>query len=484
MSVYLAIDLGTTGCRSIIFDNSLNLLGDSYEEYSLITPKNDWVEQDANLWWELTLKTVKNAIEKANIDANLIKAISISSQGITIVPVDNDLKPLYNAISWLDSRPKEQTLKIHKELGAEKIFEICGKKPESYFSLPKLMWFKDNEKEIWNKTYKFLMPMDYLTAKFTGNCVTDHSMASGSLYYDLINCRWSHEILDKFDIPEEKLPKILWSGECAGTVLPEIAKELGLSETCVVAVGAQDQKCAALGAGLKDKVMTISLGTACAITKMWDRVDFTASNKVGWCGYTENGTWVTEGVINTAGTCLRWVRDKIYKGDGYDVINEEAESAINNENTVMFYPYLNGPSSPDFYPESQGCFYGINLSTERGNFAAAVMEGIAFQIRILLEEMDAYRNVDKIILFGGGVKGKLWCQIIADVTGLEIMVPSTFEAACAGAAILASRAVGKGIHPLNCTNSFKPSDKKSMYDEKYKIYRKIEKKLWAQQEVR
>ena len=178
------------------------------------------------------------------------------------------------------------------------------------------------------------------------------------------------------------------------------------------------------------------------------------------------------------------MRDKIYKGDGYDIINEEAESAINNENTVMFYPYLNGPSSPDFYPESQGCFYGINLSTERGNFAAAVMEGIAFQIRILLEEMDAYRNVDKIILFGGGVKGKLWCQIIADVTGLEIMVPSTFEAACAGAAILASRATGEELQQLNCTKSFKPSNKKSMYDEKYKIYRKIEKKLWAQQEVR
>lgn len=478
--MYLAVDLGTTGCRSIIFDKSLNLIADSYEEYGLITFQNDRVEQDAELWWKLTLKTAKKAIKKAEIDAKLIKGISISSQGITIVPVDKDINPLCNAISWLDARAKEQTLKIKKDFGCKKIFEITGKKLESYFTLPKLMWLKSEEREIWYKAYKFLMPMDYLTAKLTGNCVTDHSMASGTLLYDLKNCRWSREILDKFNIPKEKLPEILWSGEIAGTVLPEIASEIGVTTDCVVAVGAQDQKCAALGAGLKDGIMTISLGTAGAITKQWDMVDYAQSSKVGWCGYVDQGTWVTEGVINTAGTSLRWVRDILFKGDGYKIIDEEAQKAIDCGNSVMFYPYLNGPSSPDFYPESQGCFYGMNLSTVRGNFAAAVMEGVAFQVKILLEEMNAYSNVDQIILFGGGAKGELWCQIIADVTGLEIMIPSTFEAAGAGAAILAARATGEDLKSLECVKSFRPSDKKDMYEEKYKLYRKIEKKLWVE----
>lgn len=479
--MYLAIDLGTTGCRSIIFDKDLNLLGDSYEEYGLITPKNDWVEQDAELWWELTLKTAKNAIEKSAVDAKCIEGISISSQGITIVPVDQKLNPLTNAISWLDARPKEQTKQIDDTFGKEKIFEICGKKLEAYFTLPKLMWLRDIHKDVWDKTYKFLMPMDFLIAKLTGNPVTDHSMASGTLLYDLKQCKWSQEIIKNFDIPEEKLPTILWSGESAGTVLPEIAEELGLSKDCVVSVGAQDQKCAALGAGLKDGTMTISLGTAGAITKRWDKVDFAESNKVGWCGYVEPGTWVTEGVINTAGTCLRWTRDLFFQDEGYKIIDEEAEKAMNDGNTVMFYPYLNGPSSPDFYKEAQGCFYGMNLSTKRGNFAAAVMEGIAFQIKILLEAMHAYGNVDKIVLFGGGAKGKLWCQIIADVTGLEILVPSTFEAAGAGAAMLAAKALGIELKPLECVKSFVPSDRKDMYHEKYHLYRKIEKKLWGKE---
>ena len=478
--MYLAVDLGTTGCRSIIFDKDLNLMGDSYEEYGLITPENDYVEQDAQVWWELTLKTAKKAIEKSKIDAKLIKGISISSQGITIVPVDKGINPLCNAINWLDSRPKEQTLKIKNEFGADRIFEVCGKKLESYFTLPKLMWIRDNQKDIWDKAHKFLMPMDFLIAKLTGNFVTDHSMASGTLVYDLKNCKWSKEITEKFGIPQEKLPEILWSGESAGTVLPEIAEELGLSKTCVVAVGAQDQKCAALGAGLKEGTMTISLGTAGAITKIWNKVDYAKSNKVGWCGYTNQGTWVTEGVINTAGTCLRWVRDMLFKNESYKIIDEEAENAINKGSRVMFYPYMNGPSSPDFYPESQGCFYGINLSTVRGDFAAAVMEGIAFQVKILLEEMNAFSNVDKIVIFGGGAKGELWCQIISDITGLEIMVPTTFEAAGAGAAILAAKATGKNLKSLECAKIFMPSDKKEMYEEKYKLYRRTEKKLWAE----
>ncbi len=476
--MYLSVDLGTTGCRSIIFDSLLNLLGDSYEEYELITPKDDYVEQDANLWWELTLKTAKKAIEKSGTDARSIKSISISSQGITIVPVDKNLNPLYNAISWLDSRPKQQTLNIDKIFGKEKIFEICGKPLEAYYTLPKLIWFKDERKEVWDKTYKFLMPMDFLIAKLTGNCVTDHSMASGTLLYDLKKCKWSKEITEKFEIPEDMLPEILWSGKCAGNILPDVAQELGLSPDCVVSVGAQDQKCAALGVGLDDETMTISLGTAGAVTKKWNTVDFSQGNKIGWCGYADSGVWVTEGVINTAGTCLRWLRDLMYKDEGYKVIDEEALNAINNGCNLLFYPYMNGPSSPDFYADAQGMFYGINLATSRGDFAAAVMEGVAFQIRIILEAMNAYGNVNKIVLFGGGAKGKLWCQIIADITGLEIMIPSTFEAAGAGAAILAARALDENIKPLKYVQTFKPSDKTDMYNEKYSRYRRIEKMLW------
>lgn len=478
MPIYLAIDLGTTGCRSILFNENLEEVGSAYEEYGLIMPSAGWVEQNAEHWWEMTLRTAKAAISGSSVSADQIVGISVSSQGITVVPVDRKLNPLCNAISWLDVRAEQQTKQLETDWGQE-MFALTGKPTDAAYTLPKLLWLKKERPEIWTRAWKFLMPMDYLIGKMTGNPVTDHSMASGTLLYDIKNCCWSKTIMERYGIDEERLPVIQWSGESAGTILPEVAAQLGLRPDCVVAVGAQDQKCAALGAGLSGDTMTISLGTAGAITKRWDTAKTKTITNVGWCGYTEPGTWVTEGVINTAGTCLRWVRDLLFKGEDYDTINIEAKEAMDRGSGLLFYPYLNGPSSPNYYPDAEGSFYGVNLTTQRGDFALAVMEGVAFQIRILLEAMEAYGNVDRLVLFGGGAKSGLWCQIISNATGLEIMVPSTAEAAGAGAAMLAARATGNPVKSLACTKFYVPVDK-AAYENKFKKYRSIETKLWNQ----
>ena len=478
MSFYLAVDLGTTGCRSIIFDSKLKQIAWAYEEYGLITPKEKWVEQDAELWWQLTKSTAKSAIAKAGIPGSEIKGISISSQGITLVPVDKNIKPLCNAISWLDSRAEAETEEIGRDFGEEKIFFLTGKPLLTAYTLPKLIWLMRNCKEIYESAYKILMPLDFLTAKFTGECVTDYSMASGTLMYDLKGKCWAGEILDRYGIDEEKLPRIAEGGECVGKVRTEVARELGLSADCTVSLGAQDQKCAAHGAGLCDGVMTVSLGTAVAVTKLWREAKTEINNGVGWCGYTERDAYVTEGVINTAGTCLRYVRDLMFANEKYDVIDKEAEQARKRGSSLIFHPYLSGPSAPDFYDGSIGNFYGVNLATERGDYALAVMEGIAFGIRRLLEAMEAYGNVHTLVLFGGGAKSELWCQIISDVTGMEIKVPSTTEAAGAGAALLAGKGIGDKISPLSYDSTYVPSMLVGAYEEKYNKYREIEKKLW------
>lgn len=478
MKVYLAVDLGTTGCRSILFDENLKQLAAAYEEYGLITPREKWTEQNAELWWEMTLRTAKEAIDKAGIDGRLIEGISISSQGITIVPVDENLKPLCNALSWLDVRAEAQTAQVEKDFGAKYMFTLTGKPVNPAYSLPKILWLQQEQPEIYAKAWKFLMPMEYLIGKFTGNCVTDHSMASGTLMYDIKNLCWSREILDYYGIREDQLPKLCWSGQSAGYVLPEVARQLGLREDCVVAVGAQDQKCAAYGAGLEDGVMTISLGTAAAITKRWNEAKTEDNRGIGWCGYVVPGTWVTEGVINTAGTCLRWVRDMLFAGEDYDVMNREAIQARDRGSSLLFYPYLNG-----FYPDPEGSFYGVNLATNRGDFALAVMEGIAFQIRIILEAMEAYGNVHTLVLFGGGAKSPLWRQIIADVTNMKILIPVTPEAAGAGAAMLAAKAAGNDLPGLQIEECYSPAQNRAQYEEKYSKYRAVEKKLWGTEEL-
>ena len=480
MPLFLAVDLGTTGCRSILFDETLSIVSSAYEEYGLITPKENWVEQDAELWWTLTKRTAKAAFKKGNIDPRAVRGISVSSQGITVVPVDKDFKPLALAQTWLDTRGTEQVEKIKEKFTETALFAHTGKRLDACYTLPKLLWLKEKVPEAFDSAYKFLMPLDFLTARLTGKAVTDCSMASGTLFYDIKNGAWSDEVLSAFGIPMDKLPEIAEGGSLVGHVLPEVAAELGLSPDCLVALGVQDQKCAAFGVGLDGTTVTISLGTAAAVTRLWDEPK-TDRQKIGWSGYVTKSTWVTEGVVNTAGTALRYIRDLMYKNEDYATVDKEAEEAIEKKHTLFFYPYLNGPTSPDYYASATGVFHGITLGTERGAYAAAVMEGIAYQIRILLEEMEAYCTVKRLVIFGGGAKSKLWCQIMSDVTGLELFVPTTAEAAGAGAARLASLASGELLAPLSIAAIYTPSERASWYKERYRLYRVLERKIFSEE---
>lgn len=473
MKYFLAIDLGTTGCRSMVFDENLHLCGSMYEEYGLIAPKPDWYEQDANLWWELSLKTMDGAMAQAKIDRKAVHSISISSQGISIVPTDENFNPLRLSLNWMDGRAKEEAEEIIKAFGEQETYRLTGKYPSPAYSLSKFLWIKKHEPEIWKKTVKMLMPLDFLTAKLTGNAYTDPSMASGTLMYDIREGVWHKPTLERFDIPESMLPEIRPCGSSAGRVLSEVADKLGLSRDCIVAVGAQDQRCAALGAGLADGVITVSLGTAAAICMLWDKCDTVGNSAVGWSPYVYPCTYVTEGVVGTAGAALRWLRDTVYPNGDYNIINEEAAKARQAGTEVVFLPYLSGSEYIEHGGNASGTFHGLSLAATRGDFANAVMEGVAFQVAQILSVMKPEGGLTRLILFGGGAKSALWQQIFADATGLEIVVPGQTEAAGAGAAMLAG--VGSGDFDLNDLpeNALAASTKPGvLYDQTQTRYRK------------
>ena len=477
MKYFLAIDLGTTGCRSMVFDEKLQLCGSQYEEYGLIAPQADWYEQDANLWWELSVRMMDAAMAQAGIDRKAVRAISISSQGISIVPTDENYNPLRLALSWMDVRAKEESQQIIDAFGAQEVYTLTGKYPLPDYSLPKFLWIQKHEPEIWTKTVKMLMPLDFLTAKLTGNAYTDPSMASGTLMYDIHNGVWHTPTLEKFNIPESMLPQIRPCGSSAGKVLPEVADKLGLSHDCIVAVGAQDQRCAALGAGLEKGSVTVSLGTAAAICMLWDNCDTRGRTAVGWSPYVYENTFVTEGVVGTAGAALRWLRDTMYPAEGYDIINEEAATARQKNTQVIFLPYLSGSHYIRSGVKGTGTFHGLSLAASRGDFANAVMEGVAFQVAEILSVMKPEKALAKLILFGGGAKSTVWPQIFADATGLEICIPQMAEAAGAGAAILA----GVGSCDFNLNNlpemplaaSFKPGKLYGQTQLRYGQYLKL-----------
>ncbi len=486
MAYLMAIDLGTTGCRSMVYDETLRLLGADYIEYGLMTPKPNWYEQDANLWWEIACRTMRGAIEKAGIEGKLITAISVSSQGISIVPVDQHLQPLSNALSWMDTRAEEEERLLAAELGQEETFLRTGKRIAATYTLPKLLWMQTHQPEIFHAADRFLMPLDYLTAKLTGRAVTDPSMASGTLLYNMRAGGWHKPTLARYGISEETLPQILPSGSVAGTVLPEVAEKLGLSGDCVVCVGAQDQRCASLGAGLAKDVVTVSLGTAAAVCKLSDRFAPEEGMHVGWSPYVFPGEWVSESVAGAAGASLRWLRDSIYRETNYDAINREAQFARDRGSEVTFLPYLCGPGFPRFDPASTGCFHNVTLATERGDLALAVMRGVVYQIREILESMDARRETKSLVLFGGGVKSPLWRQLFADGLGIPVSIPDNAETAGAGAAILAGLGVGvfRREHwpQIAASQVCLPSEFSKEEERQYLRFRALEQKLESDRE--
>ena len=314
MTLLIGIDLGTTGCKAGVYDETGRLRGESYLEYGLITLSSTEIEQDPHAWWALTCRAIRMAIDAAGVDGRDVRGISVSSQGISFVCLDAAGEPLGNAINWLDTRAGAQCEAILARYDAATLFTLTGKRAAPSYVLPKLMWLREHRPETWAATRKILMGHDYLVYRLCGEMVTDHSMAGGTLLYDLHALHWSPSLLNAFGISAELLPTLCWPGTPLGRVRPNVAEELGLAPDVVVVTGGQDQKCAALGAGIHDGVATLSLGTATAIVQVMDAPRTDPGRRIPTFTFLQQQRWVLEGVVGTGAGSLRWHRDVLAPG--------------------------------------------------------------------------------------------------------------------------------------------------------------------------
>lgn len=481
----LGIDLGTTGCKSILFNQKVEIVSEAYIEYPVIRTAEGWIEQDADLWWELVKNVVREVVSKPGIDSKDIAALSISSQGISFVPVDRNGDTVGNAISWLDRRAYEQEGYIENCIGKEEIYQRTGKRLNLTYSLPKIMWMKENCPEVYKRTWKLLMGLDFLTFRLTGVAVTDHSMAGGTMAYNIVRRDWDDEILRKCGIERSILPELAYVGQPIGKVLPEVARETGLSADTLVVLGAQDQKCAAIGAGIKNGVCTVSLGTASAISCISTEPLLDKEMRMP-CFVLDEKRWILEAVISTAGVSLKWIKNTLFKEESYPEIDKIVEGVLPGAGGVFFYPHLEGAASPYWKPGSKGFIYGLNISTSSGELLRALYEGVAYQIRANMEVIERLgRKPEEIRLFGGGSKSGIWCRIIADITGIPVSTLYTSETANLGAAIIAGIGCGMFESGDNILSQIKLVEKtylpdkteKEKYSAFYERYCKIQKKV-------
>jgi len=361
----------------------------------------------------------------------------VSSQGISFVPVDGRGVPLRRAFSWLDTRAIEQRRRILKMFGEDQIFSITGKRCHETYLLPKLLWFQQNEPSIWKKCRRILMPLDFIIARLTGEYATDHTMASGTMLYDIAGQRWSSPILDAFGLDGGMLPEIRWGGTPVGGLRAEAAESLGLPRDATVSMGGQDQKVAALGAGIDLKKCTISLGTAMAITQKCEKPVIDPQMRIPCFTDLLPGRWVLEG---SAVCCsiLDWAKQTFFPGLSDEELNRMAHEAKDQVHPPLLLPFFSGASAPFHDPAARGTLHGLDLSTTPGQIVRSIYEGVAFLVRANLEVIETIsRPVEGLRIFGGGSRSDVWCGIIADVVQSPVSALATPESASVGAGILA-----------------------------------------------
>lgn len=434
MKKIIAADMGTTLLKCVLFDQNGNVLMQEQLNCHLRYPMPGWVQQDAQFWYDGVCTLIGRFVEAYG--AEDIAGICISSQGISIVPVDAEYQPLMEAVSWLDTRAEAEIAEMEKIFSADEWFAQTGKFISACYTLPKILWLRKHCPELTERTYKYLLPMDYLNARMTGRAVTDHTMAAGTMCYRISSGSWDTEIMEKLGLDESLFPEIILSGELVGAINAETAQKTGLLTDTLVFNGGQDQKVAAFAAGITFQSASISLGTAGALEILVE--DASKQKLLPFFPYIHPNQTLVEGCINTAGAAIQWVKDTVFSNLSFDEMNSLAAASPVGSKSVQFYPHLSKPGTPHRGESQFGSIHGISLGVGRGELIRSLYEGLAYEIRLNLEQAyQAGGHTKALFIFGGGSKSEVFCQIIADVTGLKVCAFENGELCSIGAAKLA-----------------------------------------------
>jgi len=458
MVKYVAgIDAGTTGSTVMIFDLEGNLLGTGYREYSCKYPHPGWVEQDMNDLWKGICEASKEVLSKTRVDPKEIGSVGFSSQRGTFVPIDKDWKCLSDAIVWSDGRAGEEIKWIEDNIGREHYHEISGVPLSGLWSYAKYKWVRDNKPALYEKAWKFVNGQEWLLHKFgSSELFTDPASLTLNGMMDVKNLDWSDELLDAIRVDRDKLPPVKTPMTKVGVVSKKASDETGFSVGMPICSGGGDQQCAAIGAGvIREGLSEITIGTAAVMVAHVDNRRVDADHSVLFGGHAIPHKWDMEGLTFGAGVCLRWWRDtygqpemetaKKLGMDIYDLITLEAEKAPVGCKGYLFFPFVSSQVSPYYHDNARGGSLGLTLAHDRGMMARAVMEGVIYEIRMIVEAMEKVigRPFETIRLSGGGAKSDLWCHIQADVYGRPVEKLKVSDCTTLGAAILG--AVGAGV---------------------------------------
>lgn len=493
MSYVIGVDLGTSGTKTVLFDEIGNVIASHTVEYPLYQEKNGWAEQDPLDWYNATITTIKTVLDKSNIDSAEIKGIGLSGQMHGLVMLDKDFNVLRKSIIWCDQRTGKECEEITEIVGAEKVIEITANPVLTGFTASKIRWVMKNEPNVFEKCRYILLPKDYVRLMLTGELATEVSDASGMQLLDVPNRKWSKTMLDALNISEDMLGKVYESPDVTGEITQKVADITGLKKGTIVVGGAGDNAAASVGTGVvEDGKAFTTIGTSGVVYAHTSKVTIDPKGRVHTFCCAVPNCWHVMGVTQGAGLSLKWFRDnfctseketaKLMGVDEYYLMDKEAEKIPVGADRLLYLPYLMGERTPHLDPNARGMFFGLSAIHGKSHMLRAVLEGVAYSLRDCVEvfkEMNI--NVNDMMACGGGGTSPLWRQMLADLYACDVKTVASKEGPALGVGILAL--TGSGVYSSvqeACANIIKTdkvqapiNDNIPKYEKYYQLYREI-----------
>lgn len=488
----IGLDIGTTGCKAMVFAKDGCVLSQARREYTIQTPQPNWAEQDAELVWALAWQCLRAVVAAVPDDPPL--ALAISCQGEAVIPVDEVGRALRPAILGMDTRTTAENDWLRQTFGADELFQRTGMPVHTINTLPKLLWLQRNEPTLWRDAHQFLLYEDFFLRRLGGEAVVSVCLASRTQMMNLAAADWDDDILTRCNIERSRLANIApLTGGVVGKLRPELQQELGLADDLLLVSGGHDQACAALGSGvIAPGLAMVSTGTAEVVEVAMTTPALAPALRDGGISVYRHvvpGLYVAMTLNHSGGLLLRWFRDTLGKweveqaamtgADAYDLLFQDAPAGPTG---LLLAPHFAGSGTPTLDVHEKGAILGLTFATTKAEMAKAVLEGLTFELRINLDLLrTAGVQIDELHAVGGGARSDLWLQLKADICGLPLRVPQVTDAACLGAALLAG--VGANVysdlsagvaHAVHWRDRIAPEPRQAdAYAPRYALYRRL-----------
>lgn len=450
----LGIDVGTSSCKVTVFNLRGEVIAQKSSNHNTYYPHDGWVEQDPMEWWNGICNSIQEIKKEGNINLNNISGIGLDGQSWSAIPIDNKGNVLDRTPIWMDTRSSSICESLNQEIGKENIFNVSGNDLHPTYSLPKILWLKENKPDIFNKTVKFLQSNSFIGYKLTGVMSQDPSQAYGLYFYNMKTGNYDLNLLKKFGLSLNLFPELMDCDQVIGVINSESSKETGLPIGIPVVAGGLDAACGALGAGVISSGQTQEQGgQSGGMSICLNEDEYKADPRLILSRHVIPGKFLLQGGTVGGAGVARWLLKNFCKEEqlkseenGSNPFHEMDITAIKTApgaDGLIFLPYMSGERSPIWNAKAKGVYYGLDFSKTRGHLIRASYEGVAYSLKHNLEVAESSSaEIKELYAMGGAANSVFWTQIKADITGKRILVPGSDTATTLGAAILAGVATG------------------------------------------